>query len=238
MRIHLDIDTDGLEPETARVLARLVLASAGVPVETVTVDGGDVRHLATFDPGAAEPFDDTRNPAAVFTPPKSDADTANRGIYDSDEDDTSTLYEAAGGTLPTVDKHGVPWDARIHSTPANLSAGSGEWRRKRGVQESLVSTVIQEMTAAGRIRVPQTPAPTVTPTVPAAPPPPVIADTPQMRFGRVMKKITAAQTAGKLSATRPTEIAAQLGLASVAALFSTGADQLDAFEAIIDSELA
>ena len=83
--------------------------------------------------------------------------------------------DAATGPLPAFDSEGLPWDERIHSTPASISKTSGKWRARRNVQPLTVSNVVAELRAAGRVNVPMPPAPpvaTVIPTPPAPPAPP------------------------------------------------------------------
>jgi hypothetical protein len=268
-----------MTPAQAQALAALVLALAGVkaPADAVTLELKiDTREIGEYLHGAAASFDAPRDPSAVFTAPQ-EAAFAGAGAIDAtpdadaEEDDVNAEYEAAGGTLPTTDKHGIPWDKRIHSTPAKLSDKSGEWRRKRDVQESLVNEVTAELRAKAaleRAAIPQPPAPPATATVPIAPPPPATSAsvvpapppspettassrsdpsplsppaavvTPVMRFGQVMKKITGAQTAGRILPTRPLELAQGLGLNSVADLMRSDIETIDAFEALIDLELA
>lgn len=59
---------------------------------------------------------------------------------------------AAGGATPQdgtgapqVDKTGLPWDARIHSTPATITKTSGKWRAKKNVDAALVAQVEAEL---------------------------------------------------------------------------------------------
>lgn len=53
---------------------------------------------------------------------------------------------AATGTVER-DTEGLPWDARIHSTPATKNAGDGRWRAKRGLDEVTKGTVTAELKA-------------------------------------------------------------------------------------------
>lgn len=81
------------------------------------------------------------------------------------DDDETTDTDVAPGTL---DKNGLPWDDRIHSTPAKLT-GKGVWRAKRGVTEALVSQVEAELRARMAQQPQQPPAPVAAPEQPAAP---------------------------------------------------------------------
>ena len=62
------------------------------------------------------------------------------GTGNADEDESGDTAAAPGAT----DKNGLPWDERIHSTPAKLT-GKGVWRAKRGVNDALVQQVEAEL---------------------------------------------------------------------------------------------
>ena len=53
----------------------------------------------------------------------------------------------ATGNAPKVDSTGLPWDARIHSTPASINKGTSKWRAKKGVAADLVAQVEAELRA-------------------------------------------------------------------------------------------
>lgn len=95
-----------------------------------------------------------------------------------------------------VDAAGLPWDARIHSGPADKKPRNGDqtWRRKRGADDALVAQVEAELRAAlgapaaGSVpAAPIPPAPAPVPAPPAAipvapapiPAPPVPVPTPE-----------------------------------------------------------
>jgi hypothetical protein len=86
----------------------------------------------------------------------------------TDDDDTTGDTPAAAGT---VDKNGLPWDDRIHSTPATITT-KGVWRAKRGVTPALVAQVEAELRARGGAPAPQQqqPAPMQQPVYPAQQP--------------------------------------------------------------------
>lgn len=67
-----------------------------------------------------------------------------------------------------LDKAGLPWDERIHSSSKNFIA-DGTWRRKRGVDDALVATVEAEL--RGLAAAPAQSVPTPAPVAPAAPVP-------------------------------------------------------------------
>lgn len=77
-----------------------------------------------------------------------------------------------------LDKHGLPWDARIHSSSKATNA-DGSWRKRKGLNDdAMVARVEVELRAAQSAPaapiappVPQPPTLTVVPSVPFAPPP-------------------------------------------------------------------
>lgn len=76
------------------------------------------------------------------------------------DDDESGDQEAAPGS---VDKDGLPWDDRIHSTPAKMT-GKGVWRKKRGVSDDTIRQVEAELRS--RVSQPAPAAPAATPPMP------------------------------------------------------------------------
>ena len=72
-------------------------------------------------------------------------------------------------TTATHDSTGLPHDARIHSTPAVITA-KGVWRAKRGVDKQLVATVEAELRGApAAVAAPAVAAPAVAAPAVAAP---------------------------------------------------------------------
>lgn len=84
----------------------------------------------------------------------------------SEEDESGDTPAAQPGQL---DANGLPWDARIHSTPAKLT-GKNLWRAKRGVSPAETTTVEAELRARVAAGGMQTQAPAFVP--PTAPPQP------------------------------------------------------------------
>lgn len=80
----------------------------------------------------------------------------------------------------TLDKDGLPWDARIHSDAAEKLSAKGVWKRKRGVSDELVAQVEAELRAGLAVGTTDAPATQVeaaapvveTPSAPPAPPAP------------------------------------------------------------------
>jgi hypothetical protein len=92
--------------------------------------------LAAFLAGSTAP---TAVAHAAFTPPTTAPATPAAA---GDDDETGDSAAAPG----TVDKNGLPWDARIHSDPPKLTK-KNEWRARRGVDNATVATVEAELRA-------------------------------------------------------------------------------------------
>lgn len=93
---------------------------------------------------------------AVTTPPP--------GSATDDDDEAGDTAAAVPGQL---DANGIPWDARIHSTPPALTK-KNVWRAKRGVTPAEVTTVTAELRARAPVSPaappqPQQPAPQIFP---------------------------------------------------------------------------
>ena len=162
------------------------------------------------------------------------------------------------------DIHGLPYDARIHSTPAKKNQ-DGSWRSKRGVSNELMTQVTAELRAA--VGAPAAPAPVPPAPVPpaAAPAPlppqavaaaqaaaladpslgaapalapaPVAAPSGPQLFAGLMRKVTPAQAAGKLTTEQVNAVATGLGLPNLAALIHRP-DLVPTAEAQIDALIA
>ena len=69
------------------------------------------------------------------------------------DDDESNDADAAPGT---VDKTGIPWDERIHSSPAKFT-NKGVWRRKKNVDDATVAAVEAQLRATAPVQQPAAP---------------------------------------------------------------------------------
>lgn len=118
---------------------------------------------------------------------------------------------AAAPTPPavTVDKDGLPWDARIHSSSKAINA-DGRWRAKKGLDDgAMVAAVQAELRSLMAIPVPP---------VVAAPAINTVAPTTLFEF---MPLVSAAMTAGKMTVDQVNAELVALGVASgVTALIS------------------
>ena len=139
-----------------------------------------------------------------------------------------------------LDKAGFPWNERIHAGGKTKNA-NGTWRKRRGISDELITEVEAELRALMAI---PSPAPiAAAPVVPpppgsdapaAVPPPPVDL---RAQFVALVHKITAAQTSGKLTEVRLTQILAFAGIGSFN-LLATRLDLVPTINAEIDKVLA
>lgn len=74
---------------------------------------------------------------------------------------------------PSTDNRGFPWDERIHASTKGISA-TGEWRRRRGVDDVTFAAVEAELRSRVTTAPPPPPVTTAPPPIAAAPPPPVM----------------------------------------------------------------
>lgn len=93
----------------SRALAEIAQGVPSHGTAPVTVTAGDLSHT-TNKPVEYKPTDLTVTVAGVECVPAE--------------------YEPEGETLPDLDKDGLPWDNRINSTPASVTA-SGVWKMRR-----------------------------------------------------------------------------------------------------------
>lgn len=157
--------------------------------------------VETFRPDPAQAFD-SPSPEAAF-PPVPSAPTAAPAIpvtsapagtpgdgtappsppVGSDNGPTAPIASPSSGV--ELDADGLPWDARIHSGPADKRPknADGRWRRARGVDDATVEQVTAELRQVMGAPAPA-PTPAAAPTppapapVPASPPPAPVAAAP------------------------------------------------------------
>lgn len=138
---------------------------------------------AVNDADAAEAFGDTPDPATAFPPVPNDvtvshvepAGNATPAVAPSPS--PAAAAAAAPASPPNgveTDKSGLPWDARIHSGPADKKPknSDGTWRRKRGTSDETVAQVEAELRQImGAGNAPAAPTPPAAPPVAASPEP-------------------------------------------------------------------
>jgi hypothetical protein len=67
----------------------------------------------------------------------------------------------APSTSTELDADGLPWDDRIHAGSQTKLAKTGQWKKKRGVEDELVRQVEAELRLLMAVPSPATPAPSV-----------------------------------------------------------------------------
>lgn len=160
-----------------------------------------------------------------------------------------TIISTAGPHLviPNVDKNGLPWDSRIHSSNKALTE-KGVWRARRGVDTALVSQVEIELRALMALPAPVQAAIATIPTTTEIPPPPVIAVIPQPTpavalvedrnaFVNVVKKATDAIQAQKMTQAELSACCLAVGIPSLA-LAGNRLDLIPQLSAAIDALIA
>lgn len=179
MQIIIDTAKDNLSD-----VARIIEVTYGaVVVSRATLDrlDGKLQTLAETVAGTHESTSAGVAPSAAFQSPVAPAPTTIAPIDNP----------AFGGELPeTGDKasdaktdiSGLPWDARIHSTPPTLTA-KNIWRARRGVEDDIVAKVTAELRglpapAPVAPVAPVAPAPLALSTIGAAPAPAAVVLTP------------------------------------------------------------
>lgn len=211
-------EADQEKPSTLRALALFLNTLAherdgGKPVVRVTATSptpvADQGNALTTGPDAAGALDDSEK--------EPDAD--------------------ASGDSPTsdgLDKNGLPWDGRIHSSSKNKNS-DGSWRYLRGVDKDLIGIVEAELSQLTSNDAPPPPPPVVeqpkADDVPPPPPPPVeapvAADAPPppppvaagVSMQDVFKRVTHLQQSGdsnRMPQDLLNECLATVGLSSMA----------------------
>lgn len=90
-------------------------------------------------------------PTVPFAPP---VDSTNRSAQ------PATMTTGVTSTTPDeLDSAGVPWDARIHQKTKGRKKDL-TWKLQKGIDPALVSSVMQELQAQGRVRSATIPVPT------------------------------------------------------------------------------
>jgi len=187
------------------------------------------------DPETGEVFDDMTE---AFGAPLDGADSA------------PPPAPGASDATPPTDKNGFPWDPRIHATTAggggSINKSDGLWRAKKGVADDLVASVQAELRAQGYAATAATAPPPPAAETPAPPPPAAetpapppaapaaAAATPIERFQKLMKKVTPAQNAGKLTVVDIAGMCEAVGIKQLGELL-TKPEHIDTIEAQVDA---
>lgn len=149
---------------------------------------------------------------------------------------STATVAAALPALPTtgaaaLDKDGLPWDERIHSSNRAINA-DGSWRTKRGVDKTLLATVESELKALMGI--------------PAIPTPPPVTDAPAAAVGtadarnafvKLLSKATSLIQGNKLTQEELSAAVVSCGIPSLP-LLGNRLDLVPQVEATIDAMTA
>ncbi len=157
------------------------------------------------------------------------------GAWDGSEKEPDANASADSNTSDGLDKNGLPWDGRIHSSSKNKNS-DGSWRYLRGVDKDLIGIVEAELRQLTSNDAPPPPPPPVAEQpkaddVPPPPPPPVespAADAPPpppppvaagVSMQDVFKRVTHLQQSGdsnRMPQDLLNECLATVGLSSMA----------------------
>lgn len=198
-------------------------------------------------------------PSPVAAPPIAPAPTVPAAPI------ASTPPVASPSSGVELDADGLPWDARIHSGPADKRPknADGRWRRGRGVSDEQAAIVTAELrqvmgapapvAAPNAVPASPVPAPVAAAPIPAPPAPtptpaPVAMETGPavvtpapsatvVTFADLMKKVTRMQTAGLVTVEATSAIAQSLGLTGVRDMINRP-DLVPAFDALLPDEAA
>ncbi len=147
--------------------------------------------IRTFPQNNAPADEIESSPEKAFTPlPAEVADT---------QPGPQLVAQTAPGSL---DKAGLPWDERIHSSSKALTV-DGLWRKKRGVDDAAVATVEAQLKQLMSLPTPAPleviPAVSIAAEVPPPPPPaPVVTDSRQA-FVNLVGRVSAAVPQNKIT---------------------------------------
>lgn len=277
MQISFD---SGSAEELAAVAALIANLRNGAQVvaydvsglEAVTIQASDFYEGGTQEERLI-PGDEAQDPADAFgAPPLTVGDTPSPSpaigaisptpVPAPPAASTSTGSDNGPGATTVasssdLDSEGLPWDNRIHSTPA-VKTAKGVWRAKRNLDPAVKTAVAAEL-RSGAAPLPPTappapapvPAPVPAPPVPTAAAAPIPAPlapaptpapaatesgpavaTPAANFAELMKKVTGLQASGALSVEATGEISRALGITGVRDLIGKP-DLIASFDALL-----
>lgn len=175
MALLLTLRPDALESALAslgRDQLALPLAATTHTVGPVSVPATPEAAAAAFASSAIVQPAEAGVPTAPLEPAKSA--TAPETVAHSPIASAGPATAPASG--PELDSEGLPWDARIHASPASLTK-KGPWRAKRSLNQLVEQNVKAELRAA--LAAPAAPA-----SVPVPPPPAAPVETPAERTAR------------------------------------------------------
>lgn len=262
--MQISLNVREISPDEATGLVVLLITIFGDTILPATSPpSDDTRHLHTQDEGTRE------TPQPVVLQVAHDADGAPFL-------EPSQVFGAAptAGVIPTpppahvggaveLDVHGLPWDARIHSSTKALNKDK-TWRFKKNLDETskaAVTAELRQIMGAPAVTAPSPPAPEPTiaqalavvppppaadpapapapPAAPVAPAPPPPAVAPTADFVGMMTRLTPLQAANpeKLATPIVVGFVQQLGLTQISDLLKRP-DLIPSFEMLVNSAVA
>lgn len=164
--------------------------------------------LASLRPLDAGRIDDDQMELPLTPPPIAVPGGTGGGVAGTAQPDSPSDCEPPCGhnAGSGVDADGFPWDARIHASSQALNA-DGTWRRKRGVEDALVSEVTAELRGA-----------VTPPTILPVPPPPTVPPAPAVTFASIMPRVTAALQNGSINVAQVASACQGAGIPALPAL--------------------
>lgn len=242
----ITIDLDSLSTERAEKLAGFILTYAGCESDeepqpmTIAekVFHLGVQSLSSMDsePSPAEVFSQpsTISPAGpqlVIPNPTSPAPIAPMTAQPSQVADNAVGIPAvSGNTGIVVDKEGLPWDSRIHSSAKTFNS-DGTWRSRRGLADGYVPKIEAELRQLMAIPSPAAVQQSATISIPSAtaniPPPPPVQHQPLppatasptiQPYLDLMNKVSSALAGAKISQPQLQKVCDAVGLPNFVSL--------------------
>lgn len=170
---QLIIDLDSLTQEKARSLAGMILALTGYE-EGDTPIAETPKALVINQESIGINVPQTFDPAAAFGSPAPQGVISQAGpSLVIPNPPSAPVAPAADVTSTTLDKSGLPWDARIHASSKTMNA-DGTWRLRRGADKAEVDRVTAELQKLMAIPAPAASGPQLVPAPPIQIPPAVV----------------------------------------------------------------
>ena len=190
-------ESQAIQNAAQNLIAAGRAASAGIPTVPGAFEGGAAPLAPSTSPAAGAPIN-------VPPPPATPAPTTTT---------PGPVSSGADAASVELDKAGLPWDSRIHSS-SKAKLANGNWKIARGKAPEYVKEI--EAQLRGVITTPASPVPSPPSGLPGLVPAPASAD--PTTFEQLMPRITAAVTAGILPPPALGAACAANGLTSIVSL--------------------
>ena len=176
------------------------------------------------------------DPAPASPPPpppapsgESAAEALQHELDEGSEPDAASVFggadDNAGNTGDIeLDADGIPWDGRIHAPSKIKLKKTNTWKLKRGIDKDYAAQVIEELKQtmnAGKPSVPAEPSapppapPAASNSTPPAPPAPPAAESGNVNFSDLVRKITGNLSEGNITNAQVNEMLRTFEIASV-----------------------